>query len=527
MFVRRFLTVCLQIGPLSLWERARVRAEAGRRLFSNDAATGPSPPPPPPKGEGRFSGHVLRVLASAALLLTAGVVSAAAGDAPLNVLLLTADDLHCESVGAFGGTIADLTPHLDRLASEGMCFYQAHVNVAICQPSRGVLATGRYGHRSGIMGFMHTERDIPTVMETLRQHGYLTGILGKVEHSTPKANYQWDFVQDQQDLGAGRDPSLYYRYCKEFLDRCRRERKPFYFMVNSHDPHRPFHTAGSPIPGAVEPSRTYKPKDVPVPGFLPDLPGVRQELSRYLNSVRRCDDTFGKVLQALKESGLEDQTLVMFLSDNGIAVPFAKCNTYFASTHTPWIVRWPGVTKPGSVDRKHLISGIDFFPTVLDALQIPIPEGLDGVSFVPLLRGQSQAGRQQVFTQIDKKNGGESVPMRCVQNARFGYIFNAWSDGRREYHNNNEGLTMRAMNQAAKTDPFIASRVKMFRYRVPEELYDLQNDPDCLKNLIDQPSSKAELRKMREELHQWMKRTGDPALPAFEKRQSLQKSNPS
>jgi N-sulfoglucosamine sulfohydrolase len=223
----------------------------------------------------------------------------------LNVLLFTADDLNCDSVGCFGGKVPGLTPNLDVFASEGMRFEYAHVTVAICQPSRGVLATGLYGHNSGIMGFMHTERNIPTIMQTLRDAGYLTAVLGKVNHSTPKADYKWDFVQDQAQLGNGRDHDIYYRYCKEFLIRCRREDKPFYFMVNSHDPHRPYHIPGKPIKGAKEPSKTYEPNEVTVPGFVPDLPGVRKELSYYLNSVRRLDDTFGRTMQALKESGFD------------------------------------------------------------------------------------------------------------------------------------------------------------------------------------------------------------------------------
>ena len=464
---------------------------------------------------------LMRTVSACILIFVVAPVAAraeACGERPLNVLLLTADDLHCESLASFGGKLPDLMPNLDHLASEGIRFFRAHVNVAICQPSRGVLATGRYGHNSGIMGFMHTNRDIPTIMETLREAGYLTGVLGKVKHSTPKASYRWDFVHDQPELGAGRDPQRYYEYCCAFFERCRKEHKPFYFMVNSHDPHRPFHIPGRPIRGAVEPSRIWRPEDVPVPGFVPDLPGVRKELSYYLNSARRCDDTFGRVLQALKESGFEDRTLVMFLSDNGIAIPFAKCNAYLASTRTPWIVRWPGVVKPGSVDREHFISGVDFFPTVLDALGLPQPQGLDGRSFLPLLRGEGQAGRDRVFTQIDKKAGGAAVPMRCVQDRRFGYIYNAWSDGTYRYRNNNEGMTMRAMNEAAATDPFIAERVRMFRYRVPEELYDLQRDPDCLENLIDRPEYQHEADRMRDILRRWMERTGDPLLPAFEHR---------
>jgi len=441
----------------------------------------------------------------------------------LNILLFTADDLHCNSVGCFGGKVPGLTPNLDDFAVEGLRFENAHVNVAICQPSRGVLATGLYGHNSGIMGFMHTERDIPTIMQTLRNAGYLTGILGKVGHSTPRADYKWDFVHDQKELGNGRDPELYYGYCKEFLARCRSEGKPFYFMVNSHDPHRPYHIPGKPIEGAKEPSKTYKPDEVEVPGFVPDLAGVREELSYYLNSVRRLDETFGKTMQALKESGLADNTLVMFLSDNGIAIPFAKCNAYLASTLTPWIVCWPGVVQRGTVDAEHFISGIDFFPTVLEAVDLPIPKGLDGFSFLPLLKGGRQSGRDRVFTQIDMKAGGDAVPMRCVQNKRFGYIFSPWADGKFWYRNNNEGLTMKAMVEAAKEDPEIAQRVKMFRYRATEELYDLRNDPDCLRNLVEESEHKDDLIKMQNELHEWMKETRDPLITAFENRHSVEK----
>ena len=467
---------------------------------------------------------ILLCIAAAAVLMLSGSLYAApaAERQSLNVLLFTADDLNCDSLGCYGCKVPGITPNLDRFAAESMRFECAHVNVAICQPSRGVLSTGRYSHRSGITGFYHTNRDIPTIMETLRSAGYLTGILGKVEHSTPKASFKWDFSHDQKELGQGRDPMRYYAFCREFLERCRKEGKPFYFMVNSHDPHRPFHDPENPpFPRrAAVPSRLYSAGEVEVPGFLPDLPGVRREISHYFNSVRRCDDTFGAAMKALKESGYEKNTVVMFLSDNGISVPFAKCNCYLASTRTPWMVRWPGVVAPGSVENRSFISGIDFFPTIAEAVGLPQPEGIDGVSFVPLLKGGVQAGRDKVFTQIDRQAGGGFVPMRCVQNKKFGYIFTPWADGRFRYRNNNEGLSMRAMEEAAKTDSWIASRVALFRYRALEEFYDLEKDPGALNNLIDKPEYAGDIAAMRSEMLAWMKRTGDPALVALEDRNS-------
>ncbi len=202
-------------------------------------------------------------------------------------------------------------------------------------------------------------------------------------------------------------------------------------------------------------------------------------------------------------------------------MPFAKCNAYLASTRTPWLVRWPRVVKPGTVDETHFISGIDFMPTVLEAVRIALPEGMDGASFVPLLRGETQAGRAQIHTQIDCKAGGDAVPMRCIQNANYGYIFNGWADGSHRYRNNNEGLTMKAMNEAAAAgDAVIAERVRVFRFRCVEELYDLENDPDCLHNLIDSPEHQPLVEGMRTELREWMLETEDPLLPAFEKRDS-------
>ena len=154
----------------------------------------------------------------------------AAEAAPLNILLFTADDLNCDSLGVYGCKVPDITPHLDAFAAQGMRFNLAHVNVAICQPSRGVMATGRYSHRNGVTGFYQTKRDVPTIMETLREAGYRTGILGKVGHSTPKADYKWDFAFDQGMLGHGRSAKKYHDYSAEFFAQCKKEGKPFYFM---------------------------------------------------------------------------------------------------------------------------------------------------------------------------------------------------------------------------------------------------------------------------------------------------------
>ena len=443
----------------------------------------------------------------------------------LNILLFTADDLHTESLGVFAARPTDLTPHLDRFAKSGMRFDRAHVNVAICAPSRAVIMTGLLSHRSGAMGFYKAKPGTPDLVTAFQNAGYLAGILGKLNHSTPTDAMRWDYEFDRGDLGDGRHPEVYYRRTKTFLERAKRESKPFWFMVNSHDPHRPYCYPDRLRKNAAMPSKVYRPEDVTVPGFLPDLPGVREELAAYLNSTRRLDDTFGRVMDALAESGFADNTIVVFLSDNGIAVPFAKCNAWYHASRTPLLVRWPNVVKPGSENLVDFVSGVDLLPTFLEATGVEWTTPLDGQSLVPLLRGDAAPGeskvpdRDIVFTQIDQKAGNDAVPMRCVQSAQYAYLYNPFSDGKHRYRNNNEGECMKAMNAAAKTDADIAARIDLFRYRVPEELYDIAKDPDCLHNLIASPSHAAVADKLRKRLRTWMVDTGDPMLAAFDHRE--------
>ncbi|MDF1753659.1 MAG: sulfatase [Verrucomicrobiales bacterium] len=459
----------------------------------------------------------MKKLLLGSLVVVFSLVTGWSDDRP-NILLFTADDLHANSLGVYGGKPVDLTPNLDAFAASGMLFRRAHVNAAICAPCRAIIATGRYSHRSGAMGFMPARPDVPDIVTTMQAGGYRAGILGKVPHSTPKTSMKWDYQFDQRELGNGRNPKLYEERSAAFFESCKTEGKPFYFMVNSHDPHRPYCNPKKLTKGAAMPSKIYEADEVEVPGFLPDLPGVRAELAQYLNSTRRLDDTFGSVMKALDESGLAETTVVLFITDNGIAVPFAKCNSWFHSSHSPLLVRWPGKVEAGSENRTHFVSVVDFFPTFLDITGVEGPDGLDGRSFLPLLRGEAQADRNHVFTQIDSKAGGDAVPMRSVQTAQYGYIYNPFSDGKFWYRNNNEGKTMAAMNQAAETDPAIKARVDLFRYRVPEEFYDLEKDPDCLINLIDSASHAAEIDKLRELLRVQMEKTDDPILTAFQNR---------
>ena len=464
----------------------------------------------------------------------AGPTEDAAGvNEPLSVLLITVDDMNWDSVGIYGAAIPDLTPNIDALAAQGLRFEHAHVTIAICQPTRAVWMTGRYPHRSGALGFEEIRPDVPTLVEALGDVGYYTGLMAKHGHVIPSRPHIWDEIVPARELMNGRSPSLYYDRALAFLRDADAAGRPFFLMANSQDPHRPFAAsraeaaaretdAGSANPqyggGFPEAELAFDPTEIPVPGFLPDLPGVRRELAEYYTSVRRADETTGAVLRALDDSGLTDRTIVMFLSDHGIAVPFAKTNVWMHSTRTPWIIRWPGVAAPGVVDTRHLVSGVDLAPTILDLLGLPPLPGADGRSFAPVLQGERQDGREVVFTHMNATIAPRWFPMRAVNDARFGYIYNAWAGGEEEFFNNSmRGLTFPAMREAAPENPAIAARVEHLLYRTKEEMYDYSVDPHALENLIDDPAHNDRIERYRELLLEHMRSTDDPELEGYER----------
>lgn len=445
----------------------------------------------------------------------------------LNLLIVTVDDMSADSIGAFGCKLPDTTPNIDRLATEGLRFRHAHVQVGNCMPSRNVMWSGRYPHNNGVEGFYQVpDADYPVLADLMQQAGYFTAIRHKVSHSTPYHPYpSWDLVLDDLPDGTKahvKDPVSYGVSTSRGIEGAKAEGKPFCLVINIADPHKPFYAEGrrgETIPDPHVPTRVFTPEEPPTPGFLFEDPVVSKELSHYYSSVRRADDGAGHILKALEESGQADNTVVMFLSDHGMPLPFAKTQLYHHSTHTPLIVRWPGVTKPGTIDREHMVSAVDFLPTLLDVLGLEHPEGIDGSSFAPLLKGESQDGRDLVIKEYNENAGGSRDPMRAVQTKKLLYLFNPWSNGERVMATATTGTpTYRRMAELATTDEWIAARHDLYQHRVVEELYDIEKDPNCLSNLIDASDHQEELARLRSELDSWMVRTGDHILDVFRHR---------
>lgn len=471
-----------------------------------------------------------RLLLYTLILALATTAVVHAEQARPHLLIITVDDMNADSMSSYGCPLKEITPNMDALVRSGLRFRYAHVQVGNCMPGRNVMWSGRYPHNNRVEGFYQVkDATHPHLVDVMKQGGYFTAIRGKTSHSTPYTPYAWDAVLDTDQEGNKyhiKDPGSYGDATRRGIEAAAEAGKPFCLMVNISDPHKPFYSQVKGNKNAKDPyipSRIYTADEVPVPGFLFDDPVVRQELALYYSSVRRADDCVARIMQALSDSGEEDQTVVLFLSDHGMPLPFAKTQLYHHSTHTPLAIRWPGVTTPGRLERQHMVSAVDLLPTLLDIAGLAHPAGIDGRSFTPVLKGNSQDGREYVIKEYNENAGRSRDPMRAVQTKKFLYLFNPWSNGTRVFATATTGTnTYRQMVKLAATNKLLADRLDIYKHRVAEEFFDVEKDPDCLVNLIHSPRHKQVIEQQRQRLLAWMEKTGDPMLEMYRDRENAE-----
>ena len=406
-----------------------------------------------------------------------------------NIVFISADDMSYNSTGYSGCEFTDITPNIDKLASAGVFFENAHTTVGLCQPSRSVWLTGLYPWNNGALGFEPIYNNITSLIDVLKKNNYTNGIIGKAEHIEPYNRFKWDYRLSGYSklLKWGRDPKTFYNFCKPFLDNTP---DPFFLMINSHEPHRDF------------PKKTkYDSSKVKVPGFLPDLPLIREELSQYYQGVTNCDSIVGEVIRALKESKKYDDTLIIFTSDHGMAFPFVKANCYHFSSKVPLIWHFPKMLEPKKPDT--FVSGVDIMPTILDLINIKTDIKMDGRSYLETLKTNKKF-KDYVFTCLVKLYGGNYYETRAIHNKDLCFIKNYWSDGICEFHedgsldHNKSVIAIKNKNM---------DLYKKLRFRSPEELYDLNIDPFALKNTVNEDRKNYDI--MLKKLHYYALKTND------------------
>lgn len=449
----------------------------------------------------------------AALMCLLFGAQAFAADRP-NILLILSDDHSWAHLGCYGN--ADIhTPNIDAFAKEGMRFDRYYVGTPQCVPSRATLMTGR-----SAIAVQNTRFSAPLAaeyrayLETLKdQAGYFTGVAGRTYHldgsrlppesaavfekyglaTFPK---RLDFVK----TAGGRD-QIHAQY-REFLDAVPKG-KPFVLQLCFSDPHRPYTPGDVPQP--------HDPAKLKLPAFYPDTRLVREDFAAYYDEISRFDADVGTVLAELMKRGLDGNTLVAISGDNGAAQFRGKGTLYEYGIHCPLIVRWPGKVKPGST-AADLISGEDLAPTFLEAGGAGIPKEISGRSFLPLLTGGKYEPREYVFTQRGAHGSGLPANSaafdlgRCIVSKRYKLIYNAlWQI---PYHPVDFAGTpmwreLVQMNADGKLSPEL-SKMYFAPTRPMFELYDLQEDPNELRNLAGTKALRGTERSLKASLQEWM-----------------------
>jgi len=379
------------------------------------------------------------------------------------------------------------SPRLQALAEEGVVFENNFCTAPQCSPARGSIMTGRYPHTNGLMGLTHRgwdytpgERDLPMM---LNDAGFSTHLFGfQHERKNDALTYTHHDTADRNC------DAVTPKACA-FLASEAAKQQPFYVNVGFTEVHRNF---GLDYDDEVL-------AKVKVPGFLPDLPVVRKDLATFYENIRRADAAVGKILDALKAAGLEDETLVLFTTDHGMPFPRAKMSLYDPGIKTTLLMRAPGFIKPGTrID--HLVSHIDVLPTLFDAVGIEVPGNVRGRSLWPLLTGELYEPRTEIIAEVNW-HGGQYDPIRCIRTDRTKYI-----------HNFAPGRPILIQGPAGQR--YGAELIdKYFSARRPEhELYDLETDPDEQNNLAGDPAMSERLAELQTRLRKILEETNDPLL---------------
>src|SRR3984957_459355 len=255
-----------------------------------------------------------------------------------NILLIIADDQGYD-LSCCGGRVQ--TPVLDNLITHGTLFTQGYATVSSCSSSRATLYTGLYSHTNGMYGLSHDVHnfslldDIKTLPWMLQQSGYRTALVGK-KHVKPDALLPYDDWLAPEQPGI-RDVAFMAHEAGRWIRA--QSGTPFFLTMGYSDPHRDSLNFGNTRAWPEVKREIYSPSEVLIPSHLPDLPGVRQDLAQYYESVSRFDSGVGILLQELRDAGHENDTLVIYLSDNGRPFPGAKDNLYEPGLHLPLIIR--------------------------------------------------------------------------------------------------------------------------------------------------------------------------------------------
>ena len=363
--------------------------------------------------------------------------------------------------------------------------------------TRHCLLTGLYPVRSGAYP-NHTRLNdgVGTLPQYLKQAGYRVALEGK-RHIAPIEAFPFEYLSNEQQR------TVYPELIEPFLADVARSGEPFFLYVGSTEPHDPWNKGDQSL---------WNPDDLTLPCNLVDTPATRKQFRNYLAEINELDNQVGAVDALLHKYGLDENTIFIFTSEQGYSFPFGKWTCYDEGLHTGFVIRWPGTVKPGRVTDA-MCEYVDVTPTLVDIAGGKIPEGLDGRSFLPVIKGETDSFKNEVYGIQTSRGiffGPEYYAIRSIRNERYAYIMNLTPEAAFKCMSTNpkKGWWM-SWKEKAATDEFARRQVERYQKRPAEELYDIVNDPFQTRNLADDPQYAGEKARMRAELLQWMESQGD------------------
>lgn len=414
-----------------------------------------------------------------------------------NVLFVLPDQLRAASVGCMGNGDVH-TPHVDRLATEGLLFEHAYANSPVCCPARAILMTGQYCHRNGMTANdLRLSETHTTVAEVFRKGGYRTGFVGKWHldggprlpgYIPPGERRQGFEFWAANQCSHNHFDTQYFRNSNvpipvnrfetevwgdlglEFLEATKTDERPFLLCVFSGPPHDPY-KAPERYEQMYDPAKlTMRPNWKSVE----KTPGPK-EIASYYAATTAIDDQLGRLLKGLDDLGLREDTIVLFASDHGDMLGSQglrlKRKPWEESIHVPGVLRYPRAVAAGRRETAPF-SLVDFAPTLLKMCDLTPPREMQGADFSRAIRGQRQDLPDSAFFQI------------------FGPYFSGGVE---------------AGWRGVRTDRYMFARDEL----KPWVLYDVREDPYELNNLAADPAARSILAKLEAQLNAWMKRTGD------------------
>ncbi|WP_346238834.1 sulfatase [Niabella insulamsoli] len=458
-----------------------------------------------------FTRYIVRrctIRRSVATVFSLLLVCIAHAQSKPNIVLFIADDLNQTDLGCYGNTDVK-TPHLDKLAGEGMRFTRAYAASSMCSPSRSVIFTGLYPFKNGSqMNHFTTHAGIKSLPHFLKAQGYRVVIAGKT-HVTPEENFPFEHIG--KEFGQ-------YQPIANRLDR----KKETVHMIEDHfktRPDQPICLIVAPWVPHVPwfPNRDFNPQQLKLPDYLADTKETRNALAAYYQSIGEADKMFGTVVAALDRAKKSDNTVVMFTSDQGAQFPSAKWTVYDRGLRVPLIIKWPGKIAAGTTSGA-LVSLADLTPTMVDLAGGDAIEGLDGASLKDVLTGRKAQHHSFVFaeTSVEPHYWYNYTPARSVITQSGWHYIKNYHPGLRFITHIDEVERNEFYFDSWVKDAATNARTKFlldrYSYRPPEELFNLNTDPAEFKNLVSEAAFANQLQSTRALLGKELARQGESEI---------------